>query len=1243
MKRFVWFTALLTLLLIVSSALAQPWMVQFREWDREPTTREIIEAFDVYWADKEPTRGSGWKQFQRWRWFVEPRLDENGNFNSSGQRLGWQERQQLFPNNELDEANWEPLGPFDPIPNEYVGGLGRVNCMEQDPTNTNHMYAGAAAGGLWETWTGGFSWSPLTDHLPVLGVSDIEIDHTNPSILYMATGDADGRHTYSIGVMKSTDGGQSWNETGLNYTVLEGERISRVIMDSQDNQTLIAATSNGIYKTVDGGDSWYIVRPGGNSNFYHDLENVASDPDTWYAASVGAGVYRSQDNGETWSALSDGIPFNQQNIGRIEVEIAYSDPNQVYALYANNSNGFHGFYKSYNGGDSWTLMASTPNLLGWDQNGGDNGGQAWYDLSLAVNPQVPNEIYVGGVNAWKSTDGGADWNITGIWYYGGPPYVHADHHRHEFFIENDVPVLYSANDGGLYRTLDGGSSWIEISHGMVIQQIYRLGVYQNTQNVESIIFGNQDNGTKLKEGEEFRAVLGGDGMEAAIAPDSDNYMFAEVYYGEMSRSTNGGNSWQNGTNGIPQNDGDWVTPYIIDPNNPTDMWFGTNEIWYSGNRAQSWTQSSPTVGSKMAALAVAPSNSNVVYGVNPSGNVLVTRDFGDTWDIYSVPATPVTYVAVHPSNEALVYTTISGYNASNKVFVSHDYGETWANISEGLPNVPANTVAVHPYDGNHVYVGTDVGVFFSDDAGNTWQDWNTGLPNVIVNELEFHTNSNTLVAATFGRGIWSSEAEEVNVDPFLAIAFPNGGEEMIIGDTENLRWYSYGIDSNISIELNRDYPIGDWEVLFASTENDWAEEWVATGPMTANARIRVTSLDNPEYSAESEESFSLIQPSIRVLTPNGGEVLPLGLPFEFTWDSIAIEGNTSVEINRDYPDGAWETIVPSFPDPGGIVWIANGNESNNARIRVTAVDLEGINDISDDDFSILLIPTLQITSPTEAVTWNIGDTHSVTWEDNIPEEVVIEFVPTLGDDPIFIVQTASDGSYSWPLSEYLNPGWDYTIRVSSVDDPELFSETENAVSVELRIPDELVPAGGIYVSDDPVVFSWEAVPGASEYNFTLAEGPVVSPETIIHTAVVIGAEYQYPISTNGEYSWIVSASHPNFYVTDASETATFQFDATSVAEIDFSSVPEVFELTRVYPNPFNPETQIVIALPQVADLSVKVYNVTGQLVATLADGQFNAGYQQFILNGSHLSSGTYFLKVESPGQLNATHKLVLVK
>ncbi|MCB2212958.1 T9SS type A sorting domain-containing protein [bacterium] len=1245
MKRIVWFAALLTLLIAASAAMAQPWMEQFRGRSTEPTMQEIFDAFDAYWVDKTPAKGTGWKQFQRWRWFMETRLDENGNFDPTAQWRGWEQTQAMFTDNELDEANWLPLGPFDPIPGSYVGGLGRVNCMAQDPTNPNHMYAGAASGGLWETWTGGFSWVPLTDHLPVLGVSDIVIDHTNPSTLYLATGDADARDTYSIGILKSTDGGQTWNTTGLSYDVLDGERISRVFMDAQNNQMLIAATSNGIYKTVDGGDTWDNVYTVTN-NFAHDLEYSASDPDTWFFAANGLGVYRSTDDGENWTPLTDGIPYQASNTGRINVEVADGAPDQVYALYSNSGNGFYGFYKSFDGGDTWSLMSNQPNLLGWDENGNDTGGQAWYDLTLAVNPQNANEVYVGGINVWKSTNGGTDWTLTGFWYYGPGPYVHADQHRHEFFIENNIPVLYNGNDGGLYRTVDGGDNWTKISHGMVVQQMYRLGVYQGSQDVEKIIFGNQDNGTKLMDGDDYYAVIGGDGMEAAIAPDNPDIMFGEVYYGDMRRSLNGGDSWQSATSGIAEQ-GRWVTPYVIDQNNPDVMWFGTNRIYRSMNRADSWAPMSPSAGGssndKMTALAVAPSNSDVVYGVNPNGEVLVTTDFGDSWEINTVGASPATYIAVHPFNEAIVYVTVGGYDSDEKVFASYDYGETWNTLSAGLPNLPVNCVALHPYDGNHVYIGTDVGVFFSDDGGLNWQNWSTGMPNVIVTELEFHANSNNLVAATYGRGIWMSEAEEVSTDPFITLTRPNGGEEWLIGEEQSINWGSFGIDGNVMITINRDYPSGDWETIFASTPNDYSETWTVTGPMTDNARVRITSVDNPSYTDGSDDAFTIVEPSITIIQPNGGEVLPLGMYTVFSWQSVAIEGNVALELNRDYPNGDWETIVPGFPDPGSIQWLANGAETVNARLRVRAIDLVGIEDISDGDFSILNTPAVAFQTPTSDVNWAIGEEHTITWQDNFDEDVLIELVPTGGGDPMLEAQTTSDGSFAWALTENATPGETYTIRISKVDDELVYADSPGILTAELMQPQSLDPADGSTVDNVPVEFSWDAVPGASGYFYELATGSGVEPGNVFQSGETSGTSFQVPDIENGEYSWHVLANDGGDYTGEYSEPANFNVLLTSVAETQFSGIPQEFELARVYPNPFNPETQIVIGLPANAELNVKVYNVNGQLVSTLADGSYNAGYQTFTLDGSRLTSGVYFLRVISPNNLDVTHKLTLVK
>lgn len=1241
MTRFVTIATLLVLLFAAGAAHAQPWMAEFRDSGVEPTIQQMIDAFDEYWENRTPGKGTGYKQFMRWRWFIENRLDENGEFDPAARWRAWEEKQRMFPNGELDDADWSPLGPFNPIPGSYVGGLGRVNCVAMDPTNSNHLYAGGASGGLWESFTGGFSWVPLTDDLPVLGVSDIVIDPIDPAVVYMATGDADHSDTYSVGVLKSTDGGDTWNETGLNYEVTDASRVSRVIMHPEDNQTLLAATSGGIYKTTDAGGTWTNVRP--PIGFFHDMEVIPGNPDVWLAAATGTGIFRSDNAGDDWTGVSNGLPGGG-GFGRIALAISQSDPGVVYALYANTNSGFYGLYRSEDGGVNWSLRSNTPNILGWDINGNDSGGQAWYDLTLKADPENPDVVYAGGVNVWKSTDGGQNWDITGLWYYDGVPYIHADHHRHEFLGD----YLYSGNDGGLYRTNDGGENWLEISHGMVIQQSYRLGVYQNSPEVDLILIGNQDNGTKLLDidGDEVSAVLGGDGMECAIDPIDSDYMYGELYYGAIRRSTNGGGSWQDIEPNSNSFNGAWVTPFVIDPNNTERLWIGDDQMWVTNNRGTSWSAVSPSAGGgysdRMAAIAISPVNGDRVYGVNPNGDVLFTTDGGDSWEINSVPASPATYIDVHPVNPDIIYVTIGGYNANNKVFISSDAGETWTNLSAGLPNLPVNCVEIHPLDPTHVYIGTDVGVFFSDDAGETWQGWSSGLPNVVVDELEIHVNSNTVVAATYGRGVWASPAEQVNVEPYLTVVDPNGGEEYTIGTTRTIRWSSFGLEGDVSVELNRDYPDGAWQVLFDATPNDWAQAWTVGGPASETARVRITSLDDPGIGDQSDENFSLVQPTITVIQPNGGEQWPLLIPQDVVWETEYVEGTLTLELNRDYPDGAWETIVPSMPDFGSITWIPNGEVTNAARFRVRSLALEDVEDVSDGDFSILNLPTVIVESPNGGETWEIGANQTAEWVDNLDENVFIEIV-TPGGDVITEAETESDGSYSWPLSEQVEPGDGYTLRVRSTVDDGVFDDSDSTFAVTLQQVQLALPEDGGLVWQLPASLVWEAVPGADSYHGFLGDGPdfpedVTDEFTTADTiAAVDGLE-------NGEHYWAVQAEHANGATGEMSEVWSFTVDMSSVADWGRDgAMPDEFALASVYPNPFNPETNVVVALPRAASLAIDVFNINGAHVTTLADGEFSAGYHTFTLDGSRLSSGTYFVHATVPGELDTRRKLVLVR
>ncbi|MCP4156305.1 MAG: glycosyl hydrolase, partial [bacterium] len=431
------------------------------------------------------TTVKGWKQFKRWEWFMENRVNNAGYLDSMKLWEALKVKKRRFSGTKTATSNWTEIGPR-AIPTAG-GGLGRINCITVDPGNSNIMWVGSPSGGLWKTTDGGANWSTNTDDLAAIGVSWILIDPDDTDIMYIASGDGDAGDCYSLGVLKSTDGGDTWNTTGLQSTTTDFRRIRKLLFYPGDTDTIIAAVNQGIYKTTDGGTTWSNKQSGD----FKDIEVNATDPTIWYAAARSDGIYKSTNSGNTWTQLTTGLPTS--GFDRMELDISQSTPTTIYALYSKTSDdGFYGLYRSTDSGNNWTQQSSTPNLLGWSYAGDDSGGQGWYDLTLAVNPTNANEVYVGGVNVWKSTDAGVSWDSIAHWNgAGGRPYVHADHHFMEFLPGSSV--LLSGNDGGVFKTTDSGDTWSDISNGLGIHQIYRLGVSQQLE--ADIVVGNQDNGS----------------------------------------------------------------------------------------------------------------------------------------------------------------------------------------------------------------------------------------------------------------------------------------------------------------------------------------------------------------------------------------------------------------------------------------------------------------------------------------------------------------------------------------------------------------------------------------------------------------------------------------------------------------------------------------------------------------------------------------------------------------------------
>ena len=840
MKKFTLYTLFLCFAL---SATSQPWKTIAEARKDNPNFYDLQQAFEEHfekysktgqYADvfrkktgfSENEEVPGFLQYKRWEYFWESRVYPTGEFPNSteiwNEWLDLKQRQQE-QDNTRSVGNWTLMGPVSTVPSG--GGVGRINCVRFNPINANTVWAGAPAGGLWKSTNGGTNWTTNTDNLPVIGVSDVAINPIDTNIMYIATGDGDAGDTYSLGVMKSTDGGASWVATGLVWNTNQIRTIGRLIINPSDPNMLIAATSAGIWRTTNAGATWTQERTGN----YRDVEFMPGNTNIVYAVS-GSQFFKSIDSGDNWSTaiITTGLPTT--NITRVSIAVTAANPNYVYALFARgDDSGFLGLYRSTDAGDNWTLRSSTPNILGWSQTGNDQGGQGWYDLTVAASPTNANNILVGGIRIWRSTDGGATWILSA---YNS---AHADVHDINF-ANGSGTTVYAGTDGGVYiNTSTGSNPWSNRSATLQVQQNYKLS---NSQTVSTtVVTGAQDNGTNKITATGMSQILGGDGMECIVDYTNANIVYGELYYGDLRRSTNGGGGW----NSIaPDNDGAWVTPYVMHSSNPATLYIGYKSIYKTTNSGTSWNSGTNAISAYYRSMAVAPSNGNYVYAATQSA-IYRSTDGAQTWTNITTGlptgSNAITYITVKYDDPQTLWITYSGYSSTQKVYKSINAGASWTNVTAtGLPNVPTNCIVNEPNNNTEaVYVGTDLGVFYRNNTMTSWIPFMTGLPNVPVSELEVQVSAAKLRAATYGRGIWQSD---------LAIGIT--GTEELMKESDALMVYPNPSMGTLFVQLNEQKDVDLIEVFDVMGKKEMeVSNPVATGNLI---QLDISKLTNGVYT-----------------------------------------------------------------------------------------------------------------------------------------------------------------------------------------------------------------------------------------------------------------------------------------------------------------------------------------------------------------------------------------------------------
>jgi len=720
------------------------------------TLSQISKAAEKYFATHDPNRkGSGYKPFKRWENYWQYFTDKDGYILPAEMLYQAYKDKITQPNTINDTADWSNIGPVNAGLIRYTPGTGRINQMAIDPNNNQVWYAGAPSGGLWKSFDAGQSWDPIFDEYPQIGVSGIAIDETNSDIIYIATGDDDALDSYSIGVMKSTDAGLTWQETGLTASNMgRNNALNEIVIHPTDNNIIYVAGSNGFYKSTDAGENFDRSPFGGISvKDVTDFRLNPGNPDIIYAV-TNDGFYISTDGGDNFVASTSTVL--PDDFGRAVIGVSPSSPNSVYVLYADTGSNdyvFQGLYRSNDDGATFTKTAQSADIL--------ESSQAWFDLAIAVDPEDINTIYVGCLNIWKSTNGGNIFGRLNQWSVNNEAFSHADIHTLKFFNN----ILYAGTDGGLYSSADGGNTFTDYSNnGIMTSQFYRMGMARD--DAGKMVGGTQDNAGFVYNNNQWNTWTGGDGMDYEIDPTNSNIAYGFTQFGSTLWITS-----QNGQNlgyaDAPEQ-GNWITPLTINSNGEVFSGFQAVYKLNSGG----WTKLSDNLtGSSIDDLEASPNNPNILYAAE-ADRLFISEDGGENFRGITQFDNPISDIAVNSNDNRVVYVTTSNRVGSAeyqqpanpkvmKVIVPETGNAEKIDITGDLPDNQAFFAIVHqPRDlKNSIYLGTSLGVYRTDDeliVEGLWEDYSNNLPNTAVSDLEISVKDATIAASTYGRGIFTS-------------------------------------------------------------------------------------------------------------------------------------------------------------------------------------------------------------------------------------------------------------------------------------------------------------------------------------------------------------------------------------------------------------------------------------------------------------------------------------------------------
>jgi photosystem II stability/assembly factor-like uncharacterized protein len=684
------------------------------------------------------------KALNRERWFFEQRMYPNNFIPEDAYAKAQREREELRNKNGyyLDASvSWFNLGPTPGYYFSYGNISSRIVTVKFDPVNPNIIYIGAAYGGIWKSTDGGLNWVSKSDFEASLSSGALAIDPANTQIIYYGTGEAtySGASYYGRGLLKSTNGGDTWT----NYTggLPASTYFSRIVIKPGASNILYAALgTSGLYKSTNGGVNWTLVILTGR------CDDIVFTPDgsKAYAIGSGSGYQISTDGGTTFTPVSFPAGLGTRN----HIAICKSFPSILYiSKYSGSSITV---YKSTDAGYNYTQISTSTNF---------NGGQAWYDFYMHVNPYNPNYAYVGSIDIWRTTDGNTFTNNTNG-YSGGN--VHVDQHNMDFH-PTDSNICIAVSDGGIWYSSNRGDTWLNRNAGLTLTQFYRMT--SDPSNAAHLMGGTQDNGTQRTTGTmNWAAAFGGDGGEVCFQPNNPMYILGETQNNGVYRSVNGGMSWSSSTTGL-SGSGSWVAPLLAHPDSVEIFYTARAQVFKSNNMGASWTPISTGTGGTIREMAISKSSPEVMFA-SSGASIYKSTDRGYTFALSGtgLPNKTITSINIHPDSPKVALVTMSGFGG-NKIHKTIDGGATWFSINGNLPDSPANDGLIYypGYSTNIILCANDMGVFMTSNNGVNWTELAEGLPNTVAMHMDYNNQSGKLRIGTHGRGTWEMSGSLIGI------------------------------------------------------------------------------------------------------------------------------------------------------------------------------------------------------------------------------------------------------------------------------------------------------------------------------------------------------------------------------------------------------------------------------------------------------------------------------------------------